>query len=214
MNWLKSLLLQLEKPSFSRSSVSSYRLVDLPLQELRRLQGPRQPRPGRRRQARAEGGAEEDRRGGGADGGRAAGEGGPAEGGLLQLEQEGLQPVHPAQREVREGGHREYQQGGGGQDLGGGGGVQQGLLGAVRRAAGQRAHHGADREGRGADPAARADQEGSGREGGAVQGALPPAPDRLRHQQGQELHGGGGQVPGVHAPQARLRQGERVRGPP
>ena len=44
-----------------------------------------------------------------------------------------------------------------------------------------------------------------------LQGALPPAADLLRHQQGQELHGGGGPLPHLHAAQAGLRQGECVR---
>ena len=47
--------------------------------------------------------------------------------------------------------------------------------------------------------------------GGEVQGAVPPAARAVRHEQGEELHGGGGPVPGVHAQQAGLGQGERVR---
>ena len=45
----------------------------------------------------------------------------------------------------------------------------------------------------------------------AIQGPIPPASYLLRHQQGQELHGGGGPLPHLHAAQAGLRQGERLR---
>lgn len=45
----------------------------------------------------------------------------------------------------------------------------------------------------------------------SLQGSLPSAPYLLRHQQRQELHGGGGPLPYLYAAQAGLRQGERVR---
>merc|ERR1712080_795116 len=42
--------------------------------------------------------------------------------------------------------------------------------------------------------------------------ALPPVEDCVWNKQGEELHRGGGQVPGVHASQAWLRQGKCLRG--
>lgn len=44
-----------------------------------------------------------------------------------------------------------------------------------------------------------------------LQGSLPSAPYLLWHQQRQELHGGGGPLPHLHASQTGLRQGERLR---
>ena len=41
--------------------------------------------------------------------------------------------------------------------------------------------------------------------------ALPPAAPAVRHQQGQELHGGRGPLPRLHAAPARLRPRERLR---
>ena len=49
------------------------------------------------------------------------------------------------------------------------------------------------------------------RSDGPLPRPVPPAADPVRDQQGKELHGGGGPVPGLHAAQARLRQGERLR---
>ena len=47
--------------------------------------------------------------------------------------------------------------------------------------------------------------------GGEVQGAVPSTSNPVRNEQGQELHGGRGQVPGVPAQPAGTGQGERVR---
>lgn len=44
-----------------------------------------------------------------------------------------------------------------------------------------------------------------------LQGTIPPVKDFLRDQQGEELHRRGGPIPHLHAAQAGLRQGERLR---